>query len=94
MATVIIRNGMISLSEQLGLSEAERAVVQETLHDVMSRTGDFKTAIDQVISLSTSWSPGQCFIAGFTVGRLLENADHKYKQEKNHLPEGMKYHAS
>jgi hypothetical protein len=92
MATVIVRSSMISLSEQLGISESDRAIVQQTLHDVMSRTGDFKTAIDQVIALSTDWSPGQCFMAGFTIGRLLENADHKYTQEKNHLPEG--YHAS
>lgn len=74
----------ISLSKQLLLSDDEVITVQTTIADCVKNPSTFENIIDGVLKHRLEWSGSQNFLAGFVLGRLLQDEIHK-EQNVLHL---------
>lgn len=75
----------ISLTKQLFLSEDEATTVRTTIMNCAKNPGFFENLIDDVLKHRLEWSGSQNFLAGFILGRLLQDEMHK---EQNTLHPG------
>jgi hypothetical protein len=79
---------MISLTDQLFLSELEASAVRDAIVEIVGRNqnGTFETLINAVLTHRLEWCASQNFLAGFILGRLLEVQEQIEQQKKPGVP--------